>query len=549
MKTVTEPRRVSAMPDDDTDELRSEIIRAAGKLIAQLTAKADVLRAQLDSLHREITALGQFAAAATDSRFGTAGDQVVDPAATPIQQSIEKMRATNAAYRAMLPDPTLPERIAENLGIEKPNGFHADPPTDQPVTAEAVTWAPIEPDDLVAGGPATVESARKPYGKPPRGQNPAMAELNPDGRTVDVQAAKPTDAELRETAISKVLEELAPSIQESLREDCDLRGIENIGDLVDLVTGTGREAMAIDELVGIPTEVKYFTQQLQQYFLRAGFSAVNVTSDGLPKAWMAEETTEEGDGIIAASMPWQPKPPLPVVTPKPPKPKKEPTIKATAKRTSSKPPTWPPAELAANRLVLSWGGGACFTPRDASKGWTAQVIQEIVRLVEGENRHGEDTIVCLDCHRARHASVTACPMCMSHSKEFRNIWVYETKPPKPQPTPPPIPTADLSGLAASGQSWKPADLLEALDSEGPVWKSVKEHGCDDDELIIKVAEVFGDETLDNFGDAWSVAIGKRKGPQYWSSAAGNKNKSTATLSGPSLLTAVRAVLQIPAPKQ
>ena len=131
------------------------------------------------------------------------------------------------------------------------------------------------------------------------------------------------------------------------------------------------------------------------------------------------------------------------------------------------------------------------------------------------------------------------------SQGLPTVWLVEAE----RNPPPPVPAADLTGLAAAGQSWKPADLLEALGPDLTAWKRLKERGADDDELIVGVAKVFGDPELAPSGDGYSVAVSKKLGPQFWSTATGYKSKKPATLSGPSLLTAVRAVLEIPQPKQ
>ncbi len=125
---------------------------------------------------------------------------------------------------------------------------------------------------------------------------------------------------------------------------------------------------------------------------------------------------------------------------------------------------------------------------------------------------------------------------------------------KPAPYVPakPVPAAVRTGLDDGSRVWKPADLLEAL-TDGlaiePRWGRMKKHGATDDELIVAIAESFGEPGLAQSGDAWSVDVSKKLGPRYWSSAAGKDSKKPATLSGPSLLTAVRAVLEIPQPKQ
>jgi hypothetical protein len=292
MKTVLEPKpRISAMPEDDLDELRTAAAQAAGRLLSALHGRQARARAELDRLEAEIAAL-----------------ETIERGVRDIAARSDGLAAADRHY----------------LDGPLPNGFHYEvPKTEKEKLAVELTEYMEANGYAITAAEAVTEL---PEPARPRGQNPGMAELKPDGGTVDVQAAKPTDAELRGTAIVKIFEGLHESIASQLADDFAAVWVEDVDDLVEATT-VDSPRFAIEDMCSVPDHVKFVRQQLRLFFQRAGFAAVNLNADGLPKAWLAEEYTAEGDGIIADSMPAMAKPPLPVVTPKP---KKVATIKAPA---------------------------------------------------------------------------------------------------------------------------------------------------------------------------------------------------------------------------
>ncbi len=383
----------------------------------------------------------------------------------------------------------------------KPNGFR-----------EPIAF-PGGPPALIGG--QFVDGPQRPDGLI---GHPLAAVREPAADVVDMGAPIAGDMELRGTAMAHVVEDLADDVRESILGDLEGTSIETVDDLVEFLSaGRSLEAIFIAE-----KDETFFRMALNRFFSSAGFAASNLSPDGVPKAWLAPAE-------LAA---------LEVVQ-EPPQPKMK-TPKRDVARLGPGPPTRSPKELADNPLLVSWGAGMCLSPRDSREGWSLRVIREAVRLIEGEHRHGEDTVCCTECSRARHKSVEKCPMCITLSARTENIWREEkaTPPPKSEKPKKPKPLAD--------SSYSPADLIEACRSDSPHWVPLKS-GADDRAIVEVIATIFRNRSLNPWGATYSIALSKKLGPQFWNTATGHKSKRPATLVGKPLTDAVRDLLEIPLP--
>jgi RNA polymerase subunit RPABC4/transcription elongation factor Spt4 len=195
--------------------------------------------------------------------------------------------------------------------------------------------------------------------------------------------------------------------------------------------------------------------------------------------------------------------------------------------------------------------GPLFVPRPIG-GWSGTKIHEAAREMLGSTYTvGRSDVLlryCLKCEMMHREG--ACPGCGSlGAGTLAELATQLDAVREKLRKPPPVPADDLAGLAASGQTWKPVDLLEALGTDRSLWARLSFRGADDDELIVAITEAFvGPSVAPKSGANWSVDVSKKLGPRYWSTPAGKNSKRPATLAGPSLLTAVRAVLQIGQPE-
>jgi hypothetical protein len=107
-------------------------------------------------------------------------------------------------------------------------------------------------------------------------------------------------ANLRETAISKILEPLAADIAARLERDCDGNGIQSVEDLLCFLWPAGpEEPNLLEDLCSVAHDAELLRVQLGMWSHRNGFAAADIDEDyGLPGAWVqAAERDAAGAAI------------------------------------------------------------------------------------------------------------------------------------------------------------------------------------------------------------------------------------------------------------